>query len=497
MTRAIDTRRRGMVTALAAPVLGWPGLALATPGIDEPPLAQPPRALALPDVVERRLDNGLVVQVAQRPGLPLVSLELAMRTGPEADPPGRSGTAELLATLWPKGARRGSRSVGASELARQAEALGSQLDTHSSWGLGTLAMTVTNGRAGAALALLADVLRRPLLATDELDRARTQALDALRLTLGNPADVAGMLLRRTFWGDVPNGRVTSPATLQRLALDDLRAFQATWVRPDRVALVLVGDITPDAGFALAQRLLGDWRAPVSPPPTLALAPPAPLDNPLVLVDLPGAGQTCVAVAAPFVAQGSAERRIGQVAHAVLAGGYSARLNQVVRIQRGLSYGVAGAAEALAPGGMAGAQAQTAHANAPQVLDLLRVEMLRLADVPPTANELAARQATLVGGFGRRLETTAGLAGLLAGQWAAGRPLTDLAAHVPQLLAVTPAQVQDFARRHWTAGALRAVVVGDLSATGDTLAATAGSGPGALRLRMADVDFEQPGLRKPG
>jgi zinc protease len=186
-----------------------------------------------------------------------------------------------------------------------------------------------------------------------------------------------------------------------------------------------------------------------------------------------------------------------VAHAVLAGGYSARLNQVVRIQRGLSYGVAGAVEALAPGGMAGAQAQTAHANAPQVLDLLRSEMLRLADVPPTADELAARQATLVGGFGRRLETTAGLASLLAGQWAARRPLTDLAAHVPQLLAVTPAQVQDFARRHWTASALRAVVVGDLSATGDTLAASVGSGPGALRLRMADVDFEQPGLRKPG
>ena len=488
-------RRRALAAALA--LSAWlPRGAHATPGVDEPPAAQPPRPLQLPAISQQQLDNGLVVLVAPRPGLPLVSLALALRAGPEADPGGRTGTAEMLATLWPKGALRGGRPVGATDLARQAEALGSALDARSTWGLGTLAMTVTSTHAEAALALMADVLRRPLLAADELDRARTQALDNLRLALGSPGEVATQLLRRSFWGDVPHGRVPTAAALQRLELADLRAFQATWVRPDRVALVLAGDITPEAGLALARRLLGDWRAPGTPAPALALLPPKPLASPLVLLDMPGAGQTSVAVAAPFVPQDAADRRVGLVAHAVLAGGYSARLNQVVRIQRGLSYGVSGGAEALAPGGMAVAQAQTAHANAAQVLQLLRGETTRLADVPPSPDELSARVANLVGGFTRRLETTAGLSAVLVGQWAAGRPLTDLAAHVPQLLAVTPAQVQAFARQHWVDGALRAVVVGDLSATGDALAAMAGP-PGALRLRMAELDLELPGLRKPG
>ncbi|MES2715346.1 MAG: pitrilysin family protein [Pseudomonadota bacterium] len=482
-------RRQALAAALALLAAG----ARATPGVDEPPLPQPPRPLQLPGFSQQQLANGVQVLVAPRPGLPLVSLRLAVRAGPEADPGGRPGVAEMLATLWPRGALRAGRKVGASDLARQAEALGGTLDAHSSWGLGSLAMTVTSARADAALALLADVLRRPLLAADELERARTQALDGLRLTLGNPGEVAALALRRAFWGDVPHGRVPVPAALQRLAVADLQDFQASWVRPDRVALVLAGDTTPEAGLALAQRLLGDWRAPATALPELALAPPQPLASPLVLIDMPGAGQTSVAVAAPFVAQAAAERRTGLVAHAVLAGGYSARLNQAVRIQRGLSYGVSGAVEALAPGGMASAQAQTAHANAAQVLQLLRSEVARLAEAPPTADELAARQASLVGGFARRLETTAGLAALLLGQWAAGRPLADLADHVPQILAVSPAQVQAFARRHWAANALRAVVVGDLSATGDALAA---ANPGALRLRMADLDLEQAGLRKP-
>ena len=489
---AVD-RRTVLAGALLLPAALWPAGASAVPGVDEPPPAAPPRPLQMPPLHEFVLANGLTGVVAPRPGLPLVSLTLLVRAGAEADPPGRPGVAAMTAALWSKGALRDGRPVPAPELARQAEALGSALDTRSGFGASSLGMTVTTPRAEAALALMADALRRPLLAADELERARLQALDALRVTLGSPGEVSALVLRRAFWGPVPHGAVTSPAALQRLQRTDLQAFQSRWVRPDRVSLVLAGDITPEAGQALARRLLGDWHAPAIAPPTPLLAPPAPLGQPLVLVDMPGAGQASVALAAPFVASRAADRRIGLVAQAVLGGGYSARLMQEVRIKRGLSYGVAAGVEAFAPGGMFSAQAQTHHPGAAEVLQLMRSEVLRLADAPPAPDELAARQATLVGAFSRRLETNGGVAALVVAQLAQGRPLADLADHVPALLAVTPAQVQAFARRHWTADALRAVVVGDLAAAGEALAA--GAGP-ALRLTMAELDLEAPGLRKP-
>jgi zinc protease len=378
-------------------------------------------------------------------------------------------------------------------LARQAEALGGALNAGSTWGASTLGMTVTTPRVDEALALMADVLRRPMLAADELERARAQALDGLRVTYGSPGEVANLALRRAFWGAVPHGAVAPAAAVQRITRTDLQAFQSLWVRPDRVALVLAGDITPEAAQALAQRLLGDWRAPANAAPALPLAPPVPIAQPLVLIDMPGAGQSGVAVAAPFVASQAADRHTGLVAQAVLGGGYSARLNQEVRIKRGLSYGVMAGAEAFAPGGMFSAQAQTNHPTAAEVLGILRGEITRLADAPPAADELAARQATLAGSFARRLETTGGVSALIVGQLAQGRPLADLATHVPALLAVTPAQVQAFAKAHWASGALRAVVVGDLAAAGDSLAALS---PQALRLKMADLDLEQAGLRKP-
>ncbi|MBP6898658.1 MAG: insulinase family protein [Burkholderiaceae bacterium] len=480
------------------------GLWAATPGVDAPPEPQPPRPVLMPALHTQRLDNGLTVITAPRHDLPLVSAVLVLRAGSENDPAGRPGVAAMTATLLAKGARRGGRAIDASTLARQAEALGSALDTASGQRSLSLAMTVARPSLEAALALMADVLRTPLLDAGELERARAQALDGLRLTLNDPGALAGLVLRRCHWGPTPHGAVDAPASLQRLGVADVRGFHARWVRPELCALVLAGDVTPAQAQGLARQLLGGWRGAGALPEPPRLQPPQPLAERLVLVDLPGAGQSGVAVAAPFVAQRGplaeadgraeadappSEQRIGQVAAAVLGGGYSARLNQEVRIKRGLSYGASASAESTPVGGMLQAQTQTDHRTAAEVLGLLRSEIGRLATAAPTPAELAARQATLVGGFARRLETSGGVAGMLLAQWVNQRPLAELQRSVPEILAVTPEQVAAFAARHWREPGLRAVVVGQLEAAGSALTGEAG----ARRLPATALDLEAPNL----
>ena len=129
----------------------WPAARAGTPGLDLPPLAQPPRALVLPVLHEQVLANGLKLVVAPRPALPVVSISLLVRAGPETDPPGRPGLASMTSTLWPKGALRRGRAVPAAELVRQAEALGGALEAGSSWGASSLAMTVSSPQLTPAL----------------------------------------------------------------------------------------------------------------------------------------------------------------------------------------------------------------------------------------------------------------------------------------------------------------------------------------------------------
>lgn len=462
----------------------------ATPGVDAPPDPGPPRPVVLPPLPEHTLPNGAKVVIATRRDLPVVTAVLLVRHGAEADPADRAGLAAMTATLMAKGARRGGKAVDATGIARQAEALGASLDSGSGWHQSTLSMTVTTPRLREALALIADVAQQPTLADDELQRARAQTLDGLRVALAQPGAVAGMVARRAYWGDSAYGASPTPQSVQRLTRADVQAFHRHWWRPSEAVLVLTGDVDEAAGLALARASIGRWRAGPAPAAPPAQSAPHPLPASLVVVDMPGSGQSGVVVSAPYAAVRDADRRIGQVAATVLGGGYSARINQEVRIKRGLSYGAGGSGESQPEGGVFTARAQTQNETGAQVLQLLRDELLRLSSEPPSGDELTARQATLVGSFARQLETTDSLAGVVARQIALGLPLADLQRYVDEVTAVTPEQVRDFARAHFQPDALRAVLVIDRKAAGDALKAIDAK---ALSLRLSDLDLERPTL----
>lgn len=499
MSRPAPARRAWLQRAAAggAAWAAWaaaPGWAAGRPGIELPPEAGPPRPVRVPAMPVHRLGNGLTVITVPRPGLPVVNARLLLRVGAAADPPGRPGLAAMTATLLAKGARRGGRIVNATTLAREAEALGGLLGTESGWRTLGVGMQVMTPRLPAALSLLADVLRDPVLAADELERARAQALDGLRLAFGSPSELASMVLRRAFWGDSPYGAVAPPAALQRLTAEDVRQFHTLHARPELAGLVLAGDITPERAALLAQQWLGDWSPVGALTPVVPAEPPKPQAPPLVLVDLPGVGQSAVQLAVPSAGSGAADRLVAVVANAVLGGGYSSRLNEAVRIKRGLSYGAFSDLESQPGGGMLTARTQVNHPNAAEVLALMRTELQRMAEAPPGAAELAARQATLVGAFARRLQTAGGLAQVAIEQWVRGRPLGELQTLVPELLAVTPAQVLAHAQRHWADGAAaRAVVVGPLADLAPLFPESAGP---VLQLTPAQLDLEQPGLVAP-
>lgn len=468
-----------LVGSLAAPIVLVGSLAAlivlpataATPGVDVPPLPAPARSIEMPPIAERQLANGMKLVVIERRASPVVTAELVIDAGPEADRPAKAGTAALLASVLTKGAVRDGRRVSATQIAQQAEALGGALEAASTWRATSVGMTVITPYMPAALALIADVVRRPTLSDAEVQRARDVALDELKVALSSPGDVATMAVQRAYWGGGSYGASATPSTLKRIGRDDLARFHRGWFRPDAATLVLAGDIGADDAVALAQRHFGDWKAPRTAVPAIAAFATAakPGEARTVLIDMPGSGQSAVMVAAPFPASGAQNRsdqRIGEVANAVLGVGYSSRLNQEIRIKRGLSYGATSRVQSHPVGGVLMARVQTKNASAAEVLQLARGEILRLADsiVPP--DEFAARKAVLIGDFAEQLDTTAGLAELVLRQRSRGRPIADLVRTVADIEAVTADQVRDFAHQRWATANLIGVVAGDLKAAGD-------------------------------
>ena len=255
---------------------------------------------------------------------------------------------------------------------------------------------------------------------------------------------------------------------------------------------MTGDITPEQGFALAQTAFGDWKAPAGPAPAAPVITPKAAPR-AVAIDLPGTGQAAVTVLKAAIPRGDPDYYPGVVANTVLGGGYSARLNAEIRVKRGLSYGAGSALTARRTTGLFRASAQTKNESAPQVLDLVREEMTRLGSEPASAPELTARKSSLVGEFGRSLATTDGLASILGNLALYGVPLTELNAYTGKVEAVTPAQVQAFAKARLDPAQASVIVAGDGKAFVDGLKTRL---PGLDVIPAKDLDLDQPSLRKP-
>jgi zinc protease len=422
-----------------------------------PPPPGAPVAVVLPKAAERTLPNGLRVIVAKTSDLPLVSAQVLIRRGAASDPPGLAGLASFTADLLPQGTATRS----ASQIAEEIEALGGAIGASAGYDASAVSLTVLADQLPKALPILADVVRHPAFAQDEIDRLRQQDLDAITVGRKEPGALAGMAVPAVVFGAGPYGH-PSDGTEQSLKRIDRaaisRQYQALY-RPDDAVVVLTGDITPDEGFALAQQAFGDWKAPatlLTPPPAQG-KPPAPR---VVVIDLPGTGQAAVTLAGPAIQRKSPDYYSGALASAVLGGGYSARLNEEVRVRRGLSYGASASLDARREGGLFVARAQTKNQSADEVARLMLNLEETLATAPLPADELTARKATLVGEYGRSAATSAGLADVLGRYATVGVDLGEVQSFTGKLEAVSAAQTKAAASKIADPSRTSLIIAGD-------------------------------------
>ncbi|HXC59259.1 MAG TPA: pitrilysin family protein [Steroidobacteraceae bacterium] len=429
---------------------------------------QPGQAVAakVPGATEKTLANGLRVIVANRPGLPLVAADLRVSAGAALDPANRAGLATMTADL----ATRGTATRSATDISRQIESLGASLGGGAVADSSNLSAVTRSDKTHEVFAVLADVAINPVFKDEELDRARQEALDGLTVSLRQPNSVASFAMTRRLFGDGPYGKTPSPKSIAALTRDDTVKFHDSWWRPDNAVLVITGDITPEAGFALAEQSFAAWKKPEAALNAVAAGESTARAQPPLLIDIPKIGQAAVLMGGIGPSRLGEDYFATQLANNVLGGGYSSRLNQEIRVKRGLSYGASSGMAARKQGAPIIASAQTRNDAVLQVVDLMTAEMTGLSARPIPDTELASRKAVLIGGFGRSVETTGGLAGQLSALAQFGLPLEKLQTYAADINAVTPAQVATAAKAHFDPAAASLVVVGDAAVFGAKLKA---------------------------
>jgi zinc protease len=442
-----------------------------------------------PPVADFRLDNGLRVLVVEKAGLPLVSARLNFDAGSADDGAGKAGLAATTAALL----TQGTATRSAPEIATQIEQLGAEVGASSGADFTNVYANAPADVFPRAVALMADLVRNPAFADEEIERQRDQTLDALRISLSTPGPVASQAAGRLVYGDAPYGAPGGGtlATIPTINRADVTAFHAGRYRPSEATLVFSGDITEADARALAQSAFGDWRDATTAPDEARSPAGEPLPTRIVVIDQLGAGQAAVTVALRGVSRTDADYFPLTLGNTLLGGSFTSRLNQEIRIKRGLSYGTRSSLGVRRDDGLFTASAQTRNDAAAEVADLILAEVERLSTTQPTASELTTRQAILTGAFGNQLETVDGLGALVANLALYDLPMSELAAYVGNVEAVDGPAVQSAFAEHLPVDRASLVIVGDAAQFIDALRARH---PNVEVIPLSDLNLDSAAMR---
>jgi zinc protease len=456
------------VLTLALPLL----LAACSYGQKEPslPADLPPfgseKPLEAPNVREERLENGLTVWLVPRGGFPKVSLSFAVMGGTAADPKGRSGLAQLLASTLAEG----SKLRTARQIAEQMQAAGGDITSIGFRDTIRVSASILSSNAPKGVQILADLVQNANFPEDEVTLAKRNLTQQLDQDEADPYFLASRSMARVVFGDAPYA-FASPTreSIAATTAGELRAEYARRFRPDRAVLVAIGDFQPDEILALLRELFGSWHAPSTPviPPA-----PAPVGSPahaVFVVPRPQSVQTTLLLDSLGPLRSASDYEAAEVANAIYGGAFGSRLTLNIREEKGYAYSPAAFLQIYRSAGVLRTRADVRNEVTGASLNEILYEMNRMATTAPTDAELLQAKRYLLGLASIRLQSQDALAGELADLWSKGLPPLEIGRYGQKIASITPSDVESAGRTYFPASRMSVVAVGEETIIRNSLA----------------------------
>lgn len=428
------------------------------------PSEGPPRPLAARDVKfppydVRTLENGLQVVAVLHHEQPVVSMRMLVRAGAASDPKDKLGLAALAASLLDQG----TTTQSAREVNDAIDFIGGALGTGAGTDLTFANLVVMKDSFETGLRMLSDTVRRPAFARDEIERQRQQALSTLKVSLEDPDVIASAVFDRLVYGFHPYGlpQHGTPATLASITRDDLLAFHQRNFVPNNAILAVVGDVTNEEAFEGVRKVFGDWqRRDVLRPPLPA--PPDPTRR-IVVINKPDSVQTEVRVGQLGIRRNHTDYMPLNLALRILGGEGANRLHQLLRTQRGLTYGAKADMDALLETGDFQASTNTRSEATGEALRLTVDEFWRLQRERVSERESNDAKAYVTGSFPLTIETPDAIATQVLNVLFYGLPVAQLQSFRERVNAVGPEDIERVSRYYLHPDRLSIVLVGNASA----------------------------------
>lgn len=432
----------------AADVSKYDPRKLPVPPIGRIPAVKPERFV---------LPNGIVAYLLESHDLPVVKGTAYFSMSPSLVPMDRAGLPGLTGDVMRSG---GSVAHSGDYLDDHLAAIGASLSANISLGQASSGFRCLADNTSEVVGLWSEIVRTPAFPDEKVELAK---VGLRRGIAGRNDEMMGVLFRtasRAIYGSQnPWGMQAEYATIEPIGKDDCRALHGKVFVPERMIIAIYGDFRTAEMKKLLLAKFGSWARSGTVAPAL---PPMPTSVTPKLYYAPKEDVTQSGIVVAQVGSQASDPDYAslQVLEQGLGGGFSSRMFNHIRTQRGLAYSAgASAGTDFQKPGVFMAYALTKSESTMTTLGLVRDEVRAVTQAAFTNDELAIAKQSVVNSFVFNFEDPSQTLFRAAYYEAVGYPADFLQIYQKGLEAVTAQGVLEAAKRKIQPAQQAVVIVG--------------------------------------
>lgn len=429
---------------------------------EAPPAGDPPKPFIFPKQENYSLPNGMRVTLVPYGLIPKVAARVVVRAGSLNEKAEQRWICKAVAALL----KEGTTTRSAEQITRETAEMGGSIFTQAGYDNSSVGGEVLSDFDVKFLALLADVLINPNFKAEDLEKYRGNRLREITVAKGLATNMAWERYRRILFPNHPYGEIfPSEETVKSYRLEDVKAFYNDNYGAARTQLYVVGKFNPSAVKKAINKLFGNWKKGAEP---VRNVPKIEVSRSLSLIDRPNAPQSTIYLGFPAVSPSEEDYIKFVVMDCLLGSSFASRITSNIRENKGYSYAPGSSLWTRYKTGfwyeLADVSTDFTGASIKEILyeiDRLRNELL-------SAAELEGFKNYLIGIYILRNSTRTGIIDQI--EFVNDNELDKnyLDTYVQKILAVTPQDIEEMARKYLNEEKMTIVVVGDKTKIADQL-----------------------------
>jgi len=355
------------------------------------------------------LDNGMILLLSEKHDIPMVTMNMAIKAGSMVEPADKPGLASITASLLMQGTARRT----ASQISREIDFVGGSLSVSGGDDFASASLRMLKKDLRTGLDLLSDVLLNPVFDQKEIDRKIKETLAEIQRQKEEPDSIAGEAFAKMVFGDHPYGKTNDDvaAYLPKLVRRQVIDFHAARYSPNNTIIAVVGDVSEQEIKQQLDEHFKSWKKKEQPLQAPAQLPAG--DKAIVQKIEKNITQANIAMGHIGISRENPDYYAVLIMNYILGGGgFSSRLMDNIRDNKGLAYDVHSGFSARKDPGAFSVSIQTKNESANAVIDETFKEIRRIQKELVSGNELADAKAYLTGSFPLKMDTYSKIAGIL-------------------------------------------------------------------------------------